>query len=399
MIQVLIASPEDVHPEREIVTELISEWDSSYAQEQRVVLLPRRWETHSAPELGGPPQEIINRQVVDQSDIVVAIFWTRLGTPTLNSQSGTAEEIERAAQHGKLVMLYFSRGMADPDTLNLDELARLRAFRERMKTLGLVETYATLDDFRNKLRHQLDQQVRTLIATTTSGQHSRDQQDGLHLSLELESDTPANDGTIICNIVSCSDVDDIPILTDAERSDSDNEWIIGSLNRDYYRELVQYYIDSVRMIPMKLVVTNDGDSAFQDLRLEFRISDETVDIYDRLPTPPLRTSSFFGSGVTATLRPYGDEMFNDDGTFHVVAGDSSGRRFVAQWPVVQSGRRVVSPSFYISAKQSTKVEFGAVAYSSTTRPFTLSETIDVECREIVFTWRQILENAGIEVPD
>src|SRR5438270_8352332 len=40
---------------------------------------PLRWETHTAPEYGRRPQEVINRQIVDHCDFLVGVFWTRVG--------------------------------------------------------------------------------------------------------------------------------------------------------------------------------------------------------------------------------------------------------------------------------------------------------------------------------
>lgn len=60
-----------------------------------VVLMPVRWETNASAEMGGAAQDLINRQIVDDSDVLVGMFWTRLGTPTATNVSGTAEELQR----------------------------------------------------------------------------------------------------------------------------------------------------------------------------------------------------------------------------------------------------------------------------------------------------------------
>jgi len=49
VFQILIASPGDVEQEREVVTEIIHEWNNLNAREKSLVLLPLRWETHSSP--------------------------------------------------------------------------------------------------------------------------------------------------------------------------------------------------------------------------------------------------------------------------------------------------------------------------------------------------------------
>jgi hypothetical protein len=99
--RILIASPSDVDEERDTAVRVIQEWNDLYSYSRKVVLLPLRWETHTAPEYGTRPQEIINRAIVDECDLLVGIFWTRIGSPTGSADSGTLEEIERVATAGK----------------------------------------------------------------------------------------------------------------------------------------------------------------------------------------------------------------------------------------------------------------------------------------------------------
>ena len=76
VFRILIASPTDVEEEREIAVKTIQEWNDLNSAERQIVLLPLRWETHTAPEYGKRPQEIINKQIVDQCDLLIGIFWT-----------------------------------------------------------------------------------------------------------------------------------------------------------------------------------------------------------------------------------------------------------------------------------------------------------------------------------
>src|SRR5271165_6058547 len=93
--RILIASPSDVEAEREIAVSVIQEWNNLHSYDRKVALLPLRWETHTAPEYGTRPQEVINRAIVDECDLLVGIFWTRVGTPTGIADGGTLEEIDR----------------------------------------------------------------------------------------------------------------------------------------------------------------------------------------------------------------------------------------------------------------------------------------------------------------
>ena len=80
--RVLIASPSDLEEERRAATEAINEWNAQHAAAAAVILLPIKWETHALPEAGVRPQDAINRQLVKMSDLLIGMFWTRLGTNT-----------------------------------------------------------------------------------------------------------------------------------------------------------------------------------------------------------------------------------------------------------------------------------------------------------------------------
>lgn len=80
VLNVLIASPSDVPEEREAITESLYEWNALNSQTTGFVLLPVRWESHSAPTMGDRPQGIINNQVVRNCDMLIGAFWTRLGS-------------------------------------------------------------------------------------------------------------------------------------------------------------------------------------------------------------------------------------------------------------------------------------------------------------------------------
>ncbi|MCR5879153.1 DUF4062 domain-containing protein [Phenylobacterium sp. J367] len=169
VFRVLIASPSDVDDEREMVAATIQSWNDLHSASRKIVLLPLRWETHSAPEYGVRPQEVINRAIVDDCDLLVGIFWTRIGSPTGKADSGTLEEIDRVGKAGKPVMLYFSRIPVDPETIDLEQVEKLKKFKKNTYPQGLVESYKSLTDFREKISRQLELKVRELQRRETSG--------------------------------------------------------------------------------------------------------------------------------------------------------------------------------------------------------------------------------------
>src|SRR6059058_5757055 len=94
VIPVMIASPGDVLTERDIACDVINNWNAINSIKTSCVLTPVRWETHSAADLGDRPQQLINDRILKDCDLLIGIFWTRLGTPTGKAKSGTVEEIE-----------------------------------------------------------------------------------------------------------------------------------------------------------------------------------------------------------------------------------------------------------------------------------------------------------------
>jgi hypothetical protein len=129
VLQVRISSPGDTGEEVAAVVESLHGWNGSRAEAAQVILLPRHWRSDAVPRLGvGSGQGVINEQLVDDADIVIALFDARIGQATAAAVSGTAEEIQRAIDAGKHVHVWFSNEpiRRDPD---LEQLAALREFR------------------------------------------------------------------------------------------------------------------------------------------------------------------------------------------------------------------------------------------------------------------------------
>jgi hypothetical protein len=149
--RVMIASPGDVQAERDIVRDVVHEWNAVNAIRRGIVLLPVGWETDLAPEMGDAPQTIIDKRILKDADLLVGIFWTRIGTPTANYASGAVEEIEEHLAAKKPAMLYFSMAPAVLDSVDPDQYKGLKAFRDSCKSRGVYDTYSNTGDFRHKL--------------------------------------------------------------------------------------------------------------------------------------------------------------------------------------------------------------------------------------------------------
>ncbi|MBE2255595.1 MAG: hypothetical protein IAE65_05290 [Ignavibacteria bacterium] len=155
VIQVMIASPGDVSEEREIIRKVLHSWNDVNSQSSKIMLASVSWESHSSPELGTRPQELINDRLLNDCDLLIGVFWTRLGTPTGKAESGTVEEIEKHIAIGKPAMIYFSSKPVAPESINADQFNKVKEVREKLKSKGLVETYENINEFEMKVHKQI----------------------------------------------------------------------------------------------------------------------------------------------------------------------------------------------------------------------------------------------------
>lgn len=150
--RLLISAPGDVPVEDvTIVNETVSRWNAIYGQQFGAVVVPTHWKLHSAAEHGGRPQASLNAQLVETADILVALFWHRLGSSTGEAASGTIEEIEKAHSNGAYVaILRCARDF--PQSADPEQIQKLRAFYEDVEPRSLMLGYG--DDA--ELAHHVD---------------------------------------------------------------------------------------------------------------------------------------------------------------------------------------------------------------------------------------------------
>lgn len=185
VIPVMIASPGDVTEYRVEARNALHEWNYIHSQAASVILMPVGWDTHSSPELGSTAQDLINDRVLEDCDLLVGIFWTRLGTPTNRSASGSVEEIQRHVEAGKPAMVYFSEAPVAPQTIDVGQFTALQQFRHWCQTQGLVETFLNTGDFQTKFRRHLqialqkNAYLQSAFAKAVHGIAPRDQSQGV----------------------------------------------------------------------------------------------------------------------------------------------------------------------------------------------------------------------------
>lgn len=155
VVSVMIASPSDVVEQRDDVRSIINNWNYVHGPTARVILMPIGWETHASPDLAGRAQSVINDTLLKDCDLLVGIFWTRLGTPTGEFESGTVEEIEKHVDAGKPAMIYFSDAPVAPQSLDPVQYNKVTEFRSWCYERGLVANFSNPENFRTLFTSQL----------------------------------------------------------------------------------------------------------------------------------------------------------------------------------------------------------------------------------------------------
>lgn len=155
VFKVMIAFPSDAVQSRDIAREVINDWNNIHSKEKDVVLLPIDWKTHSAPELGGRPQSVINEKVLADCDLLVGIFHNRIGLATGKEVSGTVEEIKEHHEMGKPTMVYFSTESANPREIDTLQLDAVKDFEKWCQSNGLTHQFESKNKFREDFSRHL----------------------------------------------------------------------------------------------------------------------------------------------------------------------------------------------------------------------------------------------------
>ena len=167
LFKVFVASPSDLAEERKILGEVIDDINRTKSDAQNITLRLLKWETDSRPGFRrGGPQDVINQQIGNDYDILLGIMWGRFGSPTHHAESGTEEEFDRAVSRWKKspesieIMFYFKDAGIPPSKLDLEQIAKVRAFKKKISDLGgLYHEFQDAEDFRTQARRHLIQVI------------------------------------------------------------------------------------------------------------------------------------------------------------------------------------------------------------------------------------------------
>lgn len=180
VINVVIASPGDLIEEREL---LLNRLERKFRIDQHEELCNHRLLVHGWEDLAsqsGYAQNIINEHIISKMDIVVALFKHKLGTPTIEiesgkvrSPSGTAEELLIALNNKKLkgpfgMSYFYSKPPApsfDSPNFNnmLEEWIRLKEFKNSIREKLIYKPFINKDELIEMVSEDLMKNIRHLF--------------------------------------------------------------------------------------------------------------------------------------------------------------------------------------------------------------------------------------------
>ncbi|WP_379093342.1 hypothetical protein [Pedobacter sp. UC225_65] len=160
IINCFIASPGDTAEERKVCLKIIEEMNHGLGMAYGFSIKSLTWENNSRPAVGDYSQAVISDQLGDDYQIFIGIMYKKFGTPTKSAGSGTEEEFDKAYEKVKTdnieLMFYFNDAPSQISEIDITELSKIKAFKERLKSLGAYYwPYNGVLEFENFLRKHL----------------------------------------------------------------------------------------------------------------------------------------------------------------------------------------------------------------------------------------------------
>lgn len=151
----LLSCPGDVLDLKEVIEECVKAFNSSLGEANNVRVELKHWSTDGFAQSGDKPQNILNKQFIDDCDMCVALLGTRFGTPTDNYDSGTEEEIEKMLEKNKQVFLYFVERPVEPDKIDIEQYGKVKNFKKAYESKGLYTVVKSREDLRSEFQNAL----------------------------------------------------------------------------------------------------------------------------------------------------------------------------------------------------------------------------------------------------
>lgn len=153
----MLSCPSDIPTQMiSAVRDAINDFNDLYGDSLSVFLSFKNWSLDAYPQSGGTPQDLINSQLLEPSNLLLAIFWTRLGTETRDYDSGTVEEIERSLDNNRQVFLYICKADVPRDMLGASDTKAVDDYvHTNYGKRAIFGEFKDADELRKKVREHL----------------------------------------------------------------------------------------------------------------------------------------------------------------------------------------------------------------------------------------------------
>jgi hypothetical protein len=143
-LTIFASGTSETESERSALRRVAEELNKQLEKTHAITLRVRAWPDDVRPGVNAYSQAELNHQLGMEYDIYLGVLGSRFGTPTPRAGSGTEEEFSlalaklRGDSRSIRLLFYFKRSAEDPFSLDVDQLQRVRSFRERLGTKGVV---------------------------------------------------------------------------------------------------------------------------------------------------------------------------------------------------------------------------------------------------------------------
>jgi len=170
ILRIVVASPADVQPERDVLPSVIEEINRGVAADRGLRLELSRWETDTHPGFHTEgPQGLIDPVLkITGCDLLIGIFWKRFGTPTADGKTGTEHEFSLAYEawqekRSPQIFIYFSQQPYTPKSkTDAEQWGKVLEFRDKFPKEGLWWPYKGKAQFEKLVRNHLMNYIRSL---------------------------------------------------------------------------------------------------------------------------------------------------------------------------------------------------------------------------------------------
>ncbi|QCX26958.1 hypothetical protein [Nocardioides jishulii] len=188
--QILLSSPSDLDSNhRQVILDQTRSWNADHGRIYGVHFSVVDWKDNAAASVGDYAQAVLNDQIVEESDAGLVVFTDRMGTPTRDYLSGTAEEIDLLLDLRRDVAVLRNECPRPPVT-SPDGLAQKEALDQYVESLhsrALVKSYTTLDELRREIE---------LVLTFLARKQRREADAGLTAPVEDRETAPSHPQTL-----------------------------------------------------------------------------------------------------------------------------------------------------------------------------------------------------------